>query len=565
MSVPQNQKELKFVLPFDRIGDSIFGLFTENPNIISGYVLTDKTEMKIEDCYFDTKSLVLEKQDISCRLRKINSQEYLFTIKRKVTLPSGENYYTKIDRELDEQEYTSLVQEKQLPESDFVKLNCAFEPIKMILKLKNKRLKFTIQAENGSIGTINLDKVEYYHPETNQAIGKGYEIELKSIDGSSPELNTIADFLQTAFNLIPIKASKVGRCRKIIQDHIFGAVKKKVILDMDPGVDDALAILLALNSEELDVKAITIVGGNVDATNCAQNAAAILTYLKKMGKTNLPPIYRGESLKKGTKDASDVHGKDGLGNIRLEENEFIDPDEIDQEFTKDEKAVQAMQRIIKENPDEVTIIATGPLTNIAKLIEEDEDTARKIKEIIAMGGVFFHAGNRTRAAEFNIHADPEAAQTVVEFCRQPKVIERGRWEETVPLTFVPLDVTHQVRLRRKTLKEMLNKKQGKKKIIEFVQQFTKVYMDFYNQNEGLDGCYLHDPLAVGFAINPAFCEVEQYHIDVETKGEIARGASLADYRPTRIFKERLKEVTYVCYKVDSEAFEDFFLKRVFAI
>ncbi|MCD6318485.1 nucleoside hydrolase [Candidatus Aerophobetes bacterium] len=89
----------------------------------------------------------------------------------------------------------------------------------------------------------------------------------------------------------------------------------------------------------------------------------------------------------------------------------------------------------------------------------------------------------------------------------------------------------------------------------------RVYMDFYNRNEGLDGCYLHDPLTVGFAINPAFCEIEQYHIDVETGGEIARGTSIADYRPTRIFKEKLEEVTYICYKVD----EDFFLKRVFEL
>ena len=112
---------------------------------------------------------------------------------------------------------------------------------------------------------------------------------------------------------------------------------------------------------------------------------------------------------------------------------------------------------------------------------------------------------------------------------------------------------------------MFKKNQGRKDIIEFVQLFTRVYMDFYNRNEGLDGCYLHDPLAVGFAINPAFCETEQYHIDVETGGEIARGTSIVDYRPTRIFKEKLKEVTYICYKVDSKAFEDFFLKRVFGL
>jgi len=559
------QKEMKFVLPFDGIGEAIFRLFKENPEIIFGYKLAGKKEKNIEDYYFDTPSLTLQNQDISCRLRNINNREYLFTIKRKKTIGSGESYYTKVDKKITKNRYSRLIAQKKLPLSDFVELICSPEPIKMILKIKNKRVQFTIKNKErkGDVGLLNLDTIEYYHPETKGKIGSGYEIELKSTEGNSPELNVIADFLQTAFNLIPIKASKVGRCRKIIKAHIIGPSRKKVILDMDPGVDDALAILLALNSRELDVKAITIVGGNVDADSCAQNAAALLTYLKKMGKRNLPPIYKGESLKKGTKDTSNVHGKDGLGNIRLESNKFIKVEEIDQRFIKQENAIQAMQRIINENPGEITIIATGPLTNIAKLIKEDEDTAKKIKEIVSMGGVFFHAGNRTRAAEFNIHADPEAAQTVVEFCRKPKVVEKGRWEETTPLTFVPLDVTHQVRLRRKTLKEILEKNQKNKDIIEFVQLFTRVYMDFYTRNEGLDGCYLHDPLAVGFLINPAFCEVEQYHIDIETKGEIARGASIADYRLTRIFREKLKEVTYICYKVDSREFEEFFLKRIF--
>jgi len=559
------QKEMKFVLPFDEVGEAIFKLFKENLDIIPGYKLTGKVEKNIEDYYFDTPSLTLQNQSIACRLRNVDDKEYLFTIKKKVTPSSGESYYSKIDKTIKKEHYFKLISDKKIPQSDFVELICSPEPIKMILNIKNKRVQFTIQKGNKEIGIVNFDTVKYYHPETKDKIGNGYEIELKSMEGDSPELNMVADFLQTAFNLIPIKASKVGRCRKMIQAHVLGPSQRKVILDMDPGVDDALAILLALNSSELDVKAITIVGGNVDADNCAQNAAAILTYLKKMGKTDLPPIYKGESLKKGTRDASNVHGRDGLGNIRLKSNEFIKAEEIDQKFIKEENAIHAMQRIINENTREITIVATGPLTNIAKLIEEDEETARKIKEIISMGGVFFHAGNRTRAAEFNIHADPESAQTVVEFCRQPKVTEKERWEETIPLTFVPLDVTRQVRLRRKMLEEMLKKNQGRRDTIKFVQLFTRAYMDFYNRNEGLDGCYLHDPLAVGFAINPAFCEIEQYHIDVEIEGEIARGASIADYRPTRIFKEKLKEVTYICYKVDSKAFEDFFLKRVFGL
>ena len=322
---------------------------------------------------------------------------------------------------------------------------------------------------------------------------------------------------------------------------------QKVILDMDPGVDDALAILLAMNSPEIEVLAITTVAGNIDAKSSARNARIILDFLRTQHGRHfpIPIIAQGCTPDISRQNATNVHGPDGLGGISSKWREPKTP-------MAEKDGVELIGELLTKHPKEITIIATGPLTNIAQCIRKSQNAMRRVKELVVMGGVFFESGNRTQTAEFNIHSDPKSAKVVLEFCRGS--------DEIIPLTFVGLDVTHQVRLRREWVHALKDKGNP---IASFVQSFVDHYMDFYRKNEGLNGCYLHDPLAVGYVIDPTLCETERYHVEIETEGEITKGMTIADYRPTQIFRKKEKEVTGVCVKVDSKRFESLFMRRVF--
>lgn len=334
----------------------------------------------------------------------------------------------------------------------------------------------------------------------------------------------------------------------------------KIILDMDTGVDDALAILLAMNSPELEVLGITTVSGNVNAEQSARNTAAVLSCIKDRISTRypeLPPIAYSKLPGTDLPDASDVHGHDGLGGVcgkYIGPSPKIEPD-----------ALELFKRVVQENdPGVITLITTGPLTNLAHWIERVPDTVKRLRQVISMGGVFFHCGNRSQAAEFNIHANPAAARKVVEFCRKPVSSSHREWYETLPVTFIGLDVTHDVRFYRDVLdKRSINSPDDV--YLRFMKEITSYYMDFYYRNEGLDGCYLHDPLAVGYVIDPSLCQAEQYHVEVEDQGKFTSGMTVADYRPTRIFKDKMKEVTRVCYKADAKRFENLFLERVLGV
>ena len=335
---------------------------------------------------------------------------------------------------------------------------------------------------------------------------------------------------------------------------------KKVILDVDTGVDDALAILLAMRSPEMEVLGITVVGGNVDVQQSAKNTGAALSHLHPFVKDRyetLPPIAVGQALNKGVSDASNVHGPDGMGGVS-------------ERYLKPSVKIRAdALSLFKEltmacQPNSITLITTGPLTNVASWIEQCPDAVKSLKEIVSMGGVFFQAGNRSPVAEFNIHCDPVSARKVVEFCRVPVSSGPYRWRETLPLTFVGLDVTHRVRFQRQVLEDALKKNPEDPNLV-FIKEITGHYMDFYYRNEELDGCYLHDPLAVAYVIDPSLCEARQFHVEVETRGEFTTGMTVADNRPTRLFKDKMKEVTWVCYKVDAERFEEMFYKRALHI
>ncbi len=359
---------------------------------------------------------------------------------------------------------------------------------------------------------------------------------------------------------------------------------KNVILDMDTGVDDALAIMLALNSPELDVKAITVSAGNVDMEQCVMNTVRVSHYVRTILRPDLdlPIIAKGKKKDVEPPNAADVHGTDGLGGIS-ETLKFNGEEEIIHD-----DAGREIRRILEEAVKEdrkVTLVTTGPLTNPSDWIDEFPDLLYQgIDEIICMGGAFFTCGNRTATAEFNIYSNPEAAAKVLRFCRGDKCLPSADVDEnakedvgiiksanTIPITFVGLDVTHKVALRRSVLIK-LRKEYPNNENLKIVTDMTNMYMDFYNRNEFHPGCPLHDPLAVGMAIDPSFCERKDFHVEIEISPEnynlsigIARGMTVVDNRPTRLFKQKERETTLVCTNVDSERFEKFFLDRVLGL
>jgi len=309
---------------------------------------------------------------------------------------------------------------------------------------------------------------------------------------------------------------------------------KRVILDVDTGIDDALAIILAVKSPELKVEAISTVSGNSQVDFCTRNTLLVLDMLN-LYQTPIVAKGEGKPLEKPFLATPMVHGTDGLGNIVMNY-----PKPKCQASSR--HAVDVILDLVARYPHEVTIIATGPMTNLAKAIQKNAEAMRKVKEIIAMGGVFKDYGNTTAHTEFNIFVDPHAASIVL--------------NSGIPITLVPLDVTHHVILTKAEVDEMVWKTNTR--LAMFIRDFTTFYMQYHKQTEGFDGGYLHGLLAVGVAIHKSFVETTFVHVDVETKGEYTSGMTIADFRK----KATGTPNVHVAVKVESERFLEFFRKRV---
>jgi len=315
----------------------------------------------------------------------------------------------------------------------------------------------------------------------------------------------------------------------------------KVILDTDTGVDDALAIILALRSTELDVEAITTVSGNVHVDLCTSN---VLRVLQLVAPVKIPCVARGceKPLVKAPFSVPSVHGQDGLGGL--------DPawyGEVDQTPLVNTHAVDLMLEVIEQQQGGVVLIASGPLTNVATAIKRCPRTMRKLEKLLIMGGAFRVAGNiPPGAAEFNMFVDPHAADVVLGF--------------GIPAVMVGLDVTHRVPLMREQLREKLGMQSDR--VCDFIVKATRLYMDFYQRDQGHDGCYLHDPLAVGVAIDSSFVKMEEMRVYVETSGKITSGMTLPFRHPTRDRRVIDPANVSVCTEVDAERFLSLFFDRV---
>ena len=322
------------------------------------------------------------------------------------------------------------------------------------------------------------------------------------------------------------------------------ASARKIIFDTDPGSDDAMALMLALNSPELEVRAITVVPGNVTAQQGLDNALKMVSLANRCDI----PVAAGAQhpLFQKLITAEFWHGSNGLANIELPPSRC----KVDSRYGPD-----LIIQLVHAAPHEITLVPVGPLTNIALAIEKDPSIVPLVKEVILMGGSI-GGGNVNAAAEANIYNDPEAAQ----------IVFQAGW----PLTMVGLDVGDKTLISQKELDE-LGRTHGP--VNDFIHSVVKYLVD-QSAKYGMHGSPMYDPLAVGVAIDSTLVTAPPMHVEVETRGEFTRGATVANrhgfvernvLHGDRYVIEALDPVVpnaKVCVDVQAERFLQLFVSRI---
>jgi inosine-uridine nucleoside N-ribohydrolase len=311
-------------------------------------------------------------------------------------------------------------------------------------------------------------------------------------------------------------------------------MSKPILIDTDTGVDDALALILALRSPEISVKAITTVAGNIEVHKCTRNVHRVLDLLQVHDR---PIVAQGarHPIKRPLVIASEVHGLDGLGNV----SGSLPPVRP----YKTGNGVSTILEFCDRYQSKATIVAIGPLTNLALALKADKRTVRKIGRIVTMGGAFRVPGNTGPVAEFNYYVDPEAAHAVL--------------SSGIPTTVIPLDVTHQVVLMRKEMEYRATRRASK--LAMTVLRMTRGYMRYHLATQGFNGGYLHDPMAVAVVVDPGLVKTRTTHVDVETKGEYTRGMTVTDFKARRSGK---RGQVHVALTVDRDRFLRLFHERL---
>ncbi len=323
-----------------------------------------------------------------------------------------------------------------------------------------------------------------------------------------------------------------------------------LLIDTDPGIDDALAILLALASPEVRIETVTVVAGNVPVDLAVANARRILAVA---APTPMPPVIRGAEapLKRSLVTAGHVHGQDGLGNL----DRFVDrggrlrypepPPPKPPSMIEARSAAEAILETVDRWGPELTVVALGPLTNLAAAAALDARRLARAGRVVVMGGAVTVAGNVTPAAEFNFFVDPEAAA---------QVLEAG-----LAVELIPLDVTRRVVLAQAVLTERLRRCPDDR-IARFILDFTLHGFAFGASQEG-GGIVLHDPLAMAVALDPSLVTFEPMSVEVECEGKLTRGLSLADRRAIPSHRKRVPSCR-VAMDVDADAVLRLFLERL---
>lgn len=303
-----------------------------------------------------------------------------------------------------------------------------------------------------------------------------------------------------------------------------------IILDCDPGHDDAIALILALASPELELKAVTTSAGNQTPEKTLRNALRILTLLQR---SDIP--VAGGAVKPLMREliiADNVHGESGLDGPELPEPNFA-PQQCN--------AVELIAKTLRESAEPVTIVATGPLTNIALLLTSHAELQSKIARIVIMGGAA-GLGNWTPAAEFNIYVDPEAAEIV--------------FQSGLPIVMAGLDVTHRAQIMSEDIERF---RQLGNPVAAVVADLLDFFMEYHKQEKwGFQGAPLHDPCTIAWLIQPSMFTCVERWVGVETQGKYAQGMTVVDYYGLTNNAPN----TTVMMDIDRQAFVDLLVERV---
>ena len=304
-------------------------------------------------------------------------------------------------------------------------------------------------------------------------------------------------------------------------------VVRKVILDVDPGIDDAVALCLALFDPRLEVVAVTAVAGNVSAEQATRN---LQTIIEQLDPPRWPRIGAATEIEPAQPvDGRRIHGADGLGNANFEVAELRHQHAADKVISDE----------VRANPELLTLICLGPLTNIARALQRDPALTALIGQILITGGTVSGPGDITAAAEFNMYCDPLSAQAVFR-------------SHTTKL-LVPLDITQQVVLGYELLEQLPGEESRAGKFLRRIMPF---YFRAFRQELGLEAIYLHDAVAVAAASHPELFELDDMAGDVETRGELTLGATVFDRRSLIESRRNMG----VCTQVDAAAVKDYIVR-----
>lgn len=277
---------------------------------------------------------------------------------------------------------------------------------------------------------------------------------------------------------------------------------RKIIIDTDPGQDDAVAILLALASPELDVLGITVIAGNVPLNLTVKNTCIVC---ELAGKPDVA-VFAGcdTPLSRRLVTAEHVHGKTGLDGPQMDEPVMA---------VQDRHAVDFIIETLRSEPaGTVTLCPIGPLTNIATAFQKAPDIMERVQEIVLMGGGYFEGGNITPTAEFNIYVDPQAAEIVM--------------KSGAPIVMMPLDVTHKALTNRARVDAF--RTMGTE-VGRMVAAWTDFFERYDKEKYGFAGAPLHDPCVIAYLVKPELFTGRFVNVEIETQSELTMGMTVADW------------------------------------
>jgi purine nucleosidase len=276
---------------------------------------------------------------------------------------------------------------------------------------------------------------------------------------------------------------------------------KRIILDTDPGIDDSLAILLALASPEVTLEGWSVVHGNSSTNQGTINALSVL----ELAKAGQIPVFKGCELPlvQPSLLAPETHGDQGIGYAKLP---------APQTRPQVQKGSDFLIEKIMSNPGEITLVCIGPLTNVALAVRQEPRIIRNVREVFIMGGAIRHEGNTTALAEFNSYVDPHAAHIV--------------YHSGLPITLTPLDVTYECIFSPDDLGRLLKIDSP---VTKFIADATRFYMEFHDEYQKIEGCVINDPMTLALTFLPEICDYRELYVDVDISTGVGLGNTFADF------------------------------------